>query len=158
MNIQSGINQTLSIASLLMSQTPLAEKARQKQREQEEIKRLGKKVDVASEATDVAFESGIDPKPSEETYQAYETALGKETEARKQLFEANPTPETYKQYLASEENLQEQKEAAETDRIKKAKEEEKRIALSNRVASILEGTGIDPVSATKNIERLRNKK
>lgn len=136
MNIQSNINQTLSIAGMLMSQTPIASTAKEKELEKMRTKqayqRYGKALDTAEKALP---ESRT---PTEAEYKVYEFAEGVATEAAEELFKQDPTPETAKQLKLSYEGMEEyqkakdeemkaqkEKEQQEKDRVKEEKQKAK---------------------------------
>lgn len=83
-NIQSSINQMISLTGLLASQVPAFKAGAEKRAE---ISRLGKK----EQAITKAIETAADTKDKE----AYAEEL---TKVKKQQFEVNPTEESYKAY------------------------------------------------------------
>lgn len=174
MNIQSGINQTLSIASLLMGQTPWAEKAREGAKQEIAIKRAKEDWETKKQAAEeVLSKKGQD-------YTVREPAFSAAKEAGEAYYNLVPSAELHgeiaeftkkrEQQLDRAARLRERAakrrearaaekvEQREAQKAEMAQQEEQRIALSNRISAILEGTGIDPAGAAKDIERLRNKK
>lgn len=164
LTIQSNINQGLSLLSLVASQTPLAATQREKAAHKAAVKLKEQEV--------VAAYDEITPGSTEEEVfaEAYGEALGKETAAKKQLFEKEPTTARAKEYItarttekdyreAEEEYAAEKAEKASARAAKRAenalKEEQKRIAQSNRIAAILEGT---PAHTTKLITEAKETK
>lgn len=163
MNIQSGINQTLSIASLLMSQTPWAEEARENAKQKINIKRAKEDWEVKKQAAeDVLSKKGQD-------YTVREPAFSAAKEAGEAYYNLAPSAELHGEIAEFTKRREQQLDKAarmreraakqrEARKAEMAQQEEERIALSNRISTILEGTGIDPAGAAKDIERLRNKK
>lgn len=155
MNIQSGINQTLSIASLLMSQTPWAEQARESAKRDIDIKRAKEDWEVKKQAAEEVLST-----PGS-NYKTREPAFSAATEAGKAYYNLAPSAELHQEITSFEaersKKLEENERRRERRREKKAQEEEQRIASSNRVTKTLEGTN-KSVEAEEYRERLRNKK
>lgn len=123
MSIQSNINQTLSVASLLFTQNPavkeFSEKRSQQQATQAEIENLQKQKSIAHEEylkqRPEISEADISREASSKELQEGAEMLGSRagmqasiaTNAKK-LFELNPTSESYQEYqsaLKAEKNL-----------------------------------------------------
>jgi hypothetical protein len=138
MNIQANINQTLSVAGMLMSQTPMAaatkEKALEKMKTKQTHQRYEKATAVATEAAELLGE-----KATEADYKIYEMAEGAATEAAEELFKQDPTPETARQLKASYEGREAYYESKDEEMAKKAQKTQQ--AEQNRLArsAILEG-------------------
>lgn len=138
MNIQSNINQTLSIAGLLLAQIPKAatqkEKALESMRTKEAYKRYNKAL-VAEEEAAEQIPKGDD----EAAFKVYETAAETAVEQAETLFAQDPNPETAKQLRLSYEGLGEYKQSAEEAAREKARKAV--IAEQNRLARarVLEG-------------------
>lgn len=114
MNIQSNINQTLSVAGILLSQTPWAEEQRAKYMERQKVKQAykdretfnrlaeeGKEIEGAvEEKAKKAEKFGTVTKTQKKIWAEGEAvAQGfiakKGTEAAQKVFELDPTPENY---------------------------------------------------------------
>ena len=78
MNIQSNINQTLSIAGMLMSQTPMAAAAKEKELDKMKTKQAHQRYNKAVETAEQAIPEG--KTPTEADYKIYEMAEGAATE------------------------------------------------------------------------------
>ena len=154
MNIQSGINQTLSIASLLMSQTPLAEQARESAKRDIDIKRAKEDWEVKKQAAEKVLST-----PGA-NYKTKEPAFSAATEAGKAYYNLAPSAELHQEITSFEAERSKKLEAAERRRERrrerKAQEEEQRIASSNRTAIVLEGIK-DEAAIAKYKERLRDR-
>lgn len=163
LNIQSNINQGLSLLSLVASQTPMAATQREKSAHKAAVKLKEQEVVEAGEAAEemIAAYDEITPGSTEEDVfaEAYGESLGKETAAKKQLFEKEPTTARAKEYITARTTEKDYREAEEEYAAKKAekalKREQERIAKSNRIAAILEGT---PAQTTKLITEAKEAK
>lgn len=150
MSIQSNINQGISLMSLLISQTPLAEEARAKTATEVAESKAEEK--IAAEAAEKEARFKALEKHALEGIPADKTAAGKDAELEvygdvvalaKERYLANPTAETYGDYMAHSTGYREAKESLSTKRaeaektaMEAGKEEARRLAISR---SITEG-------------------
>lgn len=130
MSIQSNINQGLSLMSLLVSQTPMAEIGREKAAE--EAAQRAQEKQIQKDIAEYEAMATQKKKPGTEAEAAVQLEIAKKGQAAyKQAFEHKPSDETYEGYLTAEkavadytgqkeEIIKQEKEKAE----KKAKEEE----------------------------------
>lgn len=146
MSIQSNINHTLSIASLLFTQNPMvkeaAEKRSQEQATQKEISKLEKQKSIAHEEylkqRPKLSEEDISKEASSKSLQEGASMLGERAGMQadiamnaRNLFDINPTAEYYQEYqsaLKAEKNLTKLKnlflkEASAKDALTAAQEE-----------------------------------
>lgn len=137
MNIQQNINQTLSIAGMLMSQTPMAATAKEKELEKMRTKQAHQRYNKATAVAEQAIPESREPTEAE--YRVYEMAEGAATEAAEELFKQDPTPETAEQLKLSYEGMEAYQESKEAEMEQKAQKAQKR--EQNRLArsAILEG-------------------
>lgn len=184
MSIQANVNQLISLAGLLASQTPWAAKQREKAAGKEieareaRIRRAAAEEEagrIAAQAEEQERKFGAAVKHAEEGIPAEKTAAGKEAELEvygdiaqlaKQRYLTNPTAETYQDYVDYATGYKESAENYETEkasaRAKREKAEAKaKIATeeeARRIAisrSITEGISYSPESE-KYLEK-RNK-
>lgn len=163
-NIQASINQAISLATLLATQSPkikaIGEKniALQNIRKENEV--LEKQFSPAYDATQKAIKGlqDIDPSETEKVIQYAETEIdpameevsdivAKQTSLAKRAFETDPNKRTYERYLAGKKASKEQAEFKQTTQdlfaemrqadLEVAKEQELRRETRRR---ILEGT------------------
>ena len=148
LNIQSNINQGLSLISLLGSQTPMAAKQREKAAYQAKVEIYSADVAAAEAVSEEAIaaydvtEAGTEQE--EVAGELYGEALEKEVKAREKLFEVNPTKEGALSIIKTRSAVTGYREALE--------KEQNRISKSNRIAAILEGT---PAQTTQLITEAR---
>ena len=146
MSIQSNINQGLSLASLLISQSPMAEKAREKARQEQAISSTETRLAKAEEQENVALDTYLvkteDPTVSDaalvegEEYKAYEEAGERVLSIQEELMEMDPSPKRHKDILARrKENIgaRERTKEAREKAQEKLREEQDRLAFSRRV-------------------------
>lgn len=150
MSIQSTINQGLSLAGLLLSQSPMAAyrstQAAEKAKTAYQNEQLRKSETVSDTALDVAtglWEKSETGTAADVAEDLFVSSLETEVSTAKDLFKADPTKETGEMVINKETALREQKEAMASRKAdeaeKKAKDaldaEQKRLARSR----ILEG-------------------
>lgn len=172
MNIQSNINQVLSIAGFLAGQTPMAANQRakymDKQKVKEAYKDLDKYEDLAAEGRDIeltveekapgaSLERKKQLAEAEATAQGFIAAKGKS--AAQKVFEADPTEKNYERFAREATGPAEVKRQKETyisgleeEAARKAQEDEQRRLARSK---ILEGiyTGSAP-RTEKDTERI----
>lgn len=150
MNIQSNINQMVSLAGLLVSQTPMAAAAKEKAVEQQKLKGLQKNIGKAEAATEEVLKEYDDAKGSYEQAAAEElftSSFEKEATAQEELFYANPTAEgarsvvRYKAALAGHKDRLE--DIAKEEASMALQKEQERIANSNQIVKSLDISNID---------------
>ena len=95
MNIQSNINQTLSLAGLLASQTPMAETARMKASEKRKATEAERQYQKLHNA---AAESNASYPTTEADIQVERELFNEIVGASKERYLTNPTPETEEDY------------------------------------------------------------
>lgn len=147
MNIQANINQGISLMSLLYSQTPMAEEARESMAHTRQIKGAEGKIKEAEKAENIALEEYQkildNPKITDEgilqsaEYKGY-TAAGEAVEdAYKDLMRLDPSTGTYKRIVARQRESAEQREAVEQVRKKSPidKQNETSIAANEALAA-----------------------
>lgn len=128
MSIQSTINQGISLAGLLMSQSPMAEKARVRARDEAETERLRGNVGKASAATEeILTELTTERKNVPETEIAatedlYLESLEREAAAEESLFYHSPTTAGARQLVLSRSAIADQRQATTDDRDARARE------------------------------------
>lgn len=139
MNIQANINQTLSIAGMLMSQTPWAATTKEKELDKMKTKQAHQRYDKALAAEDEALKLIEQKKATEHDYQVYELAATTAVSEAEALFRQDPNPQTAKELKLSYEGLKEYQGAKDDEMAQKA--EKRQQAEQNRLArsSILEG-------------------
>lgn len=150
MSIQSTINQGLSLAGLLISQSPAAEARKAVAAEKGKADYLNKQVRKAEETSDTALETALNVWEKDATGTAadvvedlYMSSLESEISAAKDLFKAAPTQETGEMVTNKETALRDYKEEIAERKADEAaakaqnalKAEQKRLARSR----ILEG-------------------
>lgn len=150
MSIQSNINQGISLMSLLISQTPLAEKARAKTAANVAESKAKEKIAAEAAEKEARFKSleehALKGIPADKTAAGQDAELDvyKDVVAlAKERYLANPTEETYGDYMAHSVGYREAKESLATKRAKAERtareagaEEARRLAISR---SITEG-------------------
>ena len=160
LNIQSNINQGLSLISLLGSQTPMAAKQREKAAYQAKVEKFSADVAAAEAASEEAIAAYDVPKAGTEEEKAagelYGKALEEEVKARERLFEIHPTREGALSLAKTRSAVTGYRETQAEEIERQAREalekEQKRISESNRIAAILEGT---PAHTTQLITEAR---
>lgn len=102
MNIQSSINQSISLAGLLWSQTPYAAAQRDKMAQKQKVKDNEKAINEY----EMMAEYGAIPETEAET--AVQLEIAKRGQAAlKEQFALKPSEETYNQYMYAESYMQE---------------------------------------------------
>jgi hypothetical protein len=150
MSIQSTINQGLSLAGLLISQSPAAEARKAAAAEKGKAdylnKQLRKSAEVSNTALDVAtdlWDKSATGTAADVAEDLFVSSLESELDTTKELFKADPTKETGQMVINKETALREHKEEMSTRKAEEAerkaqdalKAEQKRLARSR----ILEG-------------------
>lgn len=145
MSIQSNINQGLSLAGLLFSQTPVAEAAREKKRIEAQhktnIKLAKEKRNLAgaaeNEALEVytsAIESGRADVSAEE--QTWKETMAAETAAHEQLVALDPTAENVRG-LVSRRKAERDQEEIDRKAQEDLEKEQRRLAESNAIRKMI---------------------
>lgn len=138
MNIQSNINQGLSLMSLLISQSPMAEQQRIRAREAEERKKTQRQIEKYEEMS----EQGREPEtPVEAEAQLSIARVGDEAYSR--AFEQTPSEKTYQDMLRQKRDIAELSQTKADLQKKKAEDalrvEQTRLNEDKIRRSILEG-------------------
>lgn len=176
MNIQSNINQTLSIMGLLAGQTPMAENQRAKYMEKQKVKDAYKDLDkyhqLADEGREIGFTveakaPGASLERKKQLAEAEATAQGfiaeKGKSAAQAVFEADPTEENYERFVRESTGPDEVKKEAdkyiaglEEQKAQIAQEkEQRRLARSAILEGIYTGGGPRTAKDTKRITKAR---
>lgn len=140
MSIQSTINQGLSLAGLLLSQTPMAEASRVKAREAAELSESKRRLTKAEEVTGTVQEmvEEIEKLPTENerriAEEEYSAALGRETEAQRDIFQREPTREGIRSIIRSR-SAREEFEQAARDAREALERENERLETSNAITT-----------------------
>lgn len=138
MNIQSNVNQMLSLASLLGSQTPLAEKQKQKVREKQVSERysslISREKEVAEKRLKIA--GHLDPKSTQ--LEIKSEKFGEISDTAESAYLETGSPEFLKEYgkynlfsSVSKSSAERAKAAESAEAELKAKQEEKRSSRRN---------------------------
>lgn len=150
MSIQSNINQITSLAGMLMSQTPMAAAAREKEVEKQRLKGLQKnvgKAEAASEEVLKEYDNATGSYEQEAADELYVSSLEKEVSAQEELFYADPTVEGARSIVKGKAALAGYKEGLQDINKKKAEkalqDEQTRIADSNQIVKSLDISNID---------------
>lgn len=127
MSIQSNINQGISLMSLLVSQTPLAEEARAKtaadvaeNKAKEKVAEEAKEKEVRFKALEEHAKSGISADKTAAGEDAELEVYGDFAKLAKERYLANPTEETYADYMTYGTGYREAAESLATKRVKAA--------------------------------------
>lgn len=122
-NVQSSINQMISLAGLLASQTP-ALQAKASKREQTKV--LSKQSKVLAEreaALREAFAGPQVPGTYETGEQEYQDILQERAEVARKQYEIDPSKETYTAYAEAEKALKPERSVSEADPEEIAREQ-----------------------------------
>lgn len=185
MNIQSNINQVLSIAGLLAGQTPMAENQRAKYMEKQKVKEAYKDLDkstkmseegsniiefaVARKANERKEKTGKEPTLDQKIQWAKGEAMGqgfiaeKYQQAAEKVFEADPSEENYERFVRESTGPDEVKKEAdkyisglEEEKAQIAQEQEqRRLARSAILEGIYTGGGPRTAKDTARITKAR---
>lgn len=135
MSIQQNINQTLSLASFVMGQTPMAAAKREEVLRQRELKRIGKEIDAVYPEVKNAAEIEV-PGNTPEQARAAERALQRNIELQERAYELDPSGERWDALsVAYEEESAFQEKRAEEGRKENARIERARIAREDKKAA-----------------------
>lgn len=151
MSIQANINQGISLAGLLLSQTPMAATHREKVAEAQRAEAAQRQADKDVETYERMADYGIEP--ANEAEAAVQSMIAeKGAAAYEKQFELNPTTKTYKQYTqaldAKGYYQREQSRLSKSQETKNAamdagKAEAERIAESRNLTNMLDLSKLD---------------
>ena len=155
MSIQANINQGISLAGLLLSQTPMAAAQREKVAEEQRARAEQRQADKDVETYENLAEYGIEPETEAEA--AVQSMIAeKGAAAYERQFELNPITKTYKKYTQALEAKgyyqREQSRLSKSQETKNAaadagEAEAARIAESRRITKMItEGIPLSPAS------------
>jgi len=155
MGLQSNINQTISIAGYLFSQSPMAERGREKARQDVIQERAEEERGLAAAKTEQdwqalykhALEGDNKADPTAAGQKAEQEIFANVAQVARKRYLANPTDETYQDYMdmrtgeiEARESMITKQQKAEKERERKQKAEQDRIAFSNMITKGLNQT------------------
>ena len=152
MSIQANINQTLSVASFLASQSPLAASHREDVLRKRELNRIGKEIDAIQTEVESAKDIKV-PDNTPEEAKASEQALKKNIALQERAYELEPSGErwgtlstAYEKEGAFQEARAEEgrKESARIEKARKAEEDRAAAAELERTRITKSGIYIGP--------------
>lgn len=151
MSIQANINQGISLAGLLLSQTPMAATHREKVAEAQRAEAAQRQADKDVETYEKMADYGIEPENEAEAAVQLQIAE-KGAAAHQKQFELNPTTQNYRMYQASLRDISDlsgqlskfQKQQQTKDAAMDAgKAEAARIAESRNLTNMLDLSKLD---------------